>query len=184
MDVVENLFSAFDNPFSIWQIIGWVSVACFVFSYQILEPRKTLLMVGISALVLLPHLYGINAPLTTLVVILFGALRNFVAAFSKNEKWVKIVVVFNLFLVWMISFYIAQDVIDYLPPIASSFMSIASLFRDRFYTYRFFSIACQVTWVAVYLVIGSYAGLTLTLMSGTSNVIGVGRYILKNGRGT
>ncbi|MEM7617868.1 MAG: YgjV family protein, partial [Pseudomonadota bacterium] len=94
MDFLANIFSAYENPFSFYQLVAWIGVVLYVLSFQVFDTRKTLAMWIPANLSFALHFYGLES-LPAMFVALGSAVRETSAVFLQ-KKIFHIILVLNL----------------------------------------------------------------------------------------
>jgi hypothetical protein len=131
---VSGIFSQFSDPFSAWQIIGWCAVPFYLLSYQFKTPVNTIKMHIPGDLLYAIHYFGLGVPIQVWISIA-AALRNIFGVTASKKHLKTGLVVFVVF-IWICSFCLAKDAMDYLPAIGSSIRAISINYRESFWRYR------------------------------------------------
>lgn len=174
---MDDIFSAFSDPLSIWQLIGWAAVPIYIFSYQVLNPRRTILVQLPADILYLVHFWGLGAVLPMMISL--ASLPRNLAAVYGTKRQLHIVLALFVVYIWLCTAFLAEDWMDLAPAIGSSFLAGAVFFRDRFWPYRLCMAGFQIFWFSFFMIIGSYPGVFLISLTFSSNVIGMGRYVFR-----
>lgn len=177
MEFWADIFSAYENPFSIWQILGWLAVPIYLLSYQLLNPKHTMAAHIPADILYTLHFFGLGAILPALIAGI-SPLRNVLGIFGSQRSLYLGLLVFTIY-AWVCGFIVATDLLMFLPVLATTFKSIAILCRHSFWKYRFFLLLFQLLYLTVFIYIGSYAGTFLSTITLSSNLIGLIRYHYK-----
>lgn len=124
------------------------------------------------------HFFGMQN-FTAMWVAIGSAFRETIAVFF-SKTLLNIFLVFLVIAVWSIAFILSNNIFDYLPAIATTFVCTAVYFKNNFYLYRFWMIGHNIAWFIFYVTIGSYAGTVQITLFLFSNIIGMSRYFLNN----
>jgi len=172
-----DILSAYKDPLSIWQILGWLAVPIYLGSYQLLKPKHTMAAHIPADILYALHFFGLGAILPALIA---GAspLRNILGIFGTHKQLYSGLVIFTLY-AWACGFIVATDLLMFIPVFATTFKSVAILHRHSFWKYRFFLLLFQLLYLVVFITVGSYAGTFLSSITLSSNLIGIGRYVFK-----
>jgi len=172
--MLSDLFGQFSNPLSIWQIIGWCAVPFYLISYQFRKPLNTIKMHIPGDLLYAVHYYGLGVPIQVFISIA-SAIRNLFGILI-SDKYLFFGLLVYVILIWICTFVMATELVEYLPAIGSSIRAAAINFRNSFWRYRFLNLLFQVTYIVVFISIGSYPGLFLACLTASSNLMGMARF--------
>lgn len=165
------------DPFSFYQLMAWPALILFVASYQMHNPRKTILLWIPASLFMAVHFYGIGA-IPALCIALGSTIRDSVSVYGPKKLLSYTIIAYVLY-AWSATALSAHTALDYLPAIGTTFISMASLNRDCFWRHRMFAFGHQISWLTAFTFMGSYAGIAQILFVMQSNVIGIIRKVIK-----
>ena len=171
MDIFETLISNFDDPFSFWQILGWIAVPIYLGSYQLFKPKHTMAAQIPADILYCLHFFGMGAVLPAMIAFV-SPFRNLLAI-KGSEKQLKIGLVVFLLYIWGCGYFFANNIFLILLVLGSTIKNTAYFFRDRFWGYRFSLFSFQIL----------YPGSFLAAFNMASNVIGMIRYLFNQRHG-
>ncbi len=164
----------------ITQAIGVVAFGLFTLSYQILKPRHTILLQSLAHAILTIHLFMLVQFGFITFVAFFAMFRDLGSALLERRRDQMIVLGAFAVVIGAAALFLAQEISDIYALIGISFATIAQVFRERFYIYRFCTLVHQVFWLLVYMMVSSIPGIIFLSMILLSNIIGITRYALKS----
>lgn len=123
------------------------------------------------------HFYFMNAPLFMLTA-LGGTIRSLMAIYAPRKALGIYLVLYILALIAVFPF-IGDGLKDYIAVAGTTFFCFSVWFKENFLAHRFFAFMHQISWIIAFILLGSYGGLALISVMFFSNIIGTGRYILK-----
>lgn len=173
-DSLLKSLANFSDPFSVWQMAGWCAVPFYLLSYQIRSPKNTIKMHIPGDLFYVVHYYGLGVPVQAWISVA-SALRNVFGALA-SDRYLKLGLVVYVAFIWACSFYLSVLPVDYLPAVGSSIRALSINFREFFWRYRLCNLLFQITYIVVFISIGSYSGLFLVTLTTSSNLIGMWRF--------
>ncbi|MCB1783623.1 MAG: YgjV family protein [Alphaproteobacteria bacterium] len=155
------------------QVLGWGGAFLFIISFQLLNPRQTILLWVPGSILFAAHFYLLGS-FIAMVTALLAVVRDLSACFLQKRPF-HIILFLCLIMVWMVTFLMAEGWTDFLPALGNTFLSFASLNRDLFMRQRLFSAGHQVIWLVFGVFIGSYPLIFQCSFLLLSNVVGVFR---------
>lgn len=165
------------DPFTFYQLIGWVPFFIFLVSFQILDPKKTIFLWMIGGSFYALHYYGLNAFIPMWISI-GGIARDFVAVYGSKRQLNFAVIIYIVF-AWSLCLLYGTEVHDYLVALGTTCLTFSSFNRDHFWRQRVFALGHQGSWFLAFISMGSYAGLAMIICSFFSNIIGMARYKMR-----
>lgn len=175
-----DFFAAFPDPFSFYQLMGWIAVGFYVASFQCLNPRRTILMCIPGNVAMSVHYIGMNS-FTACALALGAIVRDSVGAFG-SKRYLHMTIALYVVFIWLCCTFLATHLHDYLLTVGTTFTCMAALSRDNFWRYRFFSAVQQVFLFSGFLLMGSYPGMTMILLVMGSNITGIIRKVRQDAR--
>ena len=166
------------NPFTFYQLMAWPPFFLYIASYQVLTPRRTIMLWVPASLFMAVHFYGIGS-ITALFIVLGSIIRDYIAIFG-SRKTLLITTISYVIYAWGIIILFADSTHDYLIGVGTIFLSLATIFREHFWQHRFFSMCNQGIWFIAFVLMGSYGGIAQNIAIMTSNIIGMVRYSKSN----
>lgn len=168
------MFESLSDPFSFYQLIGWIPFFLFVISYQILDPRKTIFLWIPAGFLMGIHFYGIGA-FVAMGIAWIAMLRDLAAVYG-SKLVLRGAVISYLCFAWILFLSIGEAIDDLLVTIGTTFLTFSSFSRDYFWRHRLFAMLHQSFWMAGFVFMGSYAGFATVAFTFGSNIIGIIRY--------
>lgn len=165
------------TPAFLYQTSGWIAVALYLISFQLLNPRKTIFLWGPADFLMAVHFFGIGA-IIPMITAIGGTFRSLIAVYG-SKRLLQVYIAVYLIVVSVCVYILAQAVEDYLTLVGTVFMCLSVLYQERFVLHRLFAFGHQSFWTAVFILIGSWPGLVLILCMMGSNVTGFARYCLE-----
>lgn len=144
-----------DNLFvQLFSIIG-VCLAGYAFSLS--NPRQTLRILSIKNAIMAVHFYLLGmheaAIVSTLCIV-----RDFTAS-KYPDFWLKSIVSIFILFVWISTFlFLPDDIVGYMPAIATTIGSLACLARENLWTFRITNMSCLFVWISYYSIEFSLGG--------------------------
>jgi len=130
------------DPFSFYQLIAWPAFFLYLASYQMLKPRQTIGFWIPANLFMVVHFYGMGS-IPALCIALGAILRDAVAVFGTRRVMMVTVIIYVIY-AWTAVALSANSLQDYLVAVGTTFLSLATLFRDSFWWHRSLSVCHQV----------------------------------------
>lgn len=176
---MEEIFKNFGNPFSFYQLIGWIGLFFFVVSFQFKKTRHTILFYIPADICYAIQFYGLNSYSSMIIAI--SAIFRSIAGVWFSKRIMTFVVILHAFIAWCALLLFMNTPIEAFGAIGATFMSVSIWFRDKYYLCRGFAAGHQISWLILYTAIGSYSGVTMMTMTLLSNIIGIMRHSDKTG---
>lgn len=165
---------AWQDPFTFYQIMAWPPLFFYIASYQIIEPRKTIMLWIPAGLFMAVHFYGMGS-IPALCIVLGAIVRDCVAVFGSRKTLLVTTLIYVTY-AWTVILLFATNTQDYLIGIGTLFLSLSTFFRDDFWRHRLFSACNQTMWLFAFILMGSYGGIAQNIFIITSNMIGMIRH--------
>lgn len=162
------------NPLTFYQLMAWPPFLLYVISYQIFEPRKTIMLWIPASLFMAVHFYGLGA-IPALCIVL-GAIFRDCAAVYGSRRVLLVTTIIYLAYAWAVIFLLGVNIQDYLIGIGTLFLSFSTFFRDYYRQHRLLSMCNQIMWLVAFILMGSYGGIAQNIFILSSNIIGIIRH--------
>ena len=162
------------NPFTFYQLMAWPPLFLYIASYQVLAPRKTIMLWIPASLFMAVHFYGMGAT-PALCIVLGSIIRDGVAIFGSRRALLITTLLYVVY-AWGAIILFADNIQGYLMGIGTIFLSLATFFRDHFWRHRSFSMCNQGMWLLAFILMGSYGGIAQNILIIASNIIGMIRH--------
>jgi len=161
------------DPLSFYQIVAWPAFFLYLASYQMLDPRRTILLWLPANIFMSIHFYGMDS-IPALCIALGAMVRDSVAVFG-SERLLLMTIKSYMVYAWVAVIFFAKAPQDYLVAVGTTFLSIATFYRNVFWYHRLLSLCHQTMWLTAFLLMGSYAGIAQLVFLMTSNLVGMVR---------
>ncbi len=169
-EILEN----FGNPTSFYQLMGWIALFFFVLSYQFKSPRHTTALYVPADICYAIHYFGLDS-YSSMMITLGAMCRNICGAWG-SDRLMKVVIIFYVIFAWCMILFLGETIYEIGAALGTTFMSVAIWFRDRFYVYRLLAIGHQISWMILFVSLGSYSGVLMICITFVSNIVGIMRY--------
>ena len=171
-----DLFAApIDIYILLAQGMGFLAFFIFILSFQQLKPRYTCVQQAVADIFFVLHFWGLGQGFLA-VLCSIACVRDFGSGFLKKGHH-KILMLAYVLALYSAAFIWADHVLDWIAVLASTLITVAQLYRDRFYMFRFLNIVPEFLWLVVYALIGSWSGVVFASLFIVSNIVGVVRYM-------
>lgn len=164
----------FSDPFSFYQLIGWLALLCYITAYQMEKPRDMIRCYVPADILSSVQLYGLNS-YTAMTISIAALVRNVAGGWGGNRTMKAAVTIFLIF-IWSLTVYMEAGIYEVGAAIGSTLRSLSVWHRDKFFLCRLLTMGFQILWLALYISIGSYSGVTMMLLTLTSNFVGTFRH--------
>lgn len=165
-----------DARFLIVQGLGLVGFIIYIASFQILSPRKTILVQAVSQPFHMAHFIGLGAWFLA-VLGLMAALRDLVSALVDDKRLHRLCMLLYFVAIYGAGYFMVQATGDYMGLVGSTSSTISQFFRERFYAYRGLMLLHNIMWLGAYVYAGSIPGAVVMLGITASNVFGIIRFM-------
>lgn len=156
------------------QALGFLGLGLFAFSFQVLSPRKTILVQSPANVLIGLHFLGLGVPFLAFIAFIASG-RDLCFAFCSERS--KSYFLAGYFVVlYGGAWFLVGGVFDVCGLIGSTLISAAQFFRHRFYVYRFLSMGHQGFWLIAYFMVFSISGILFMSAILLSNIVGLARY--------
>lgn len=163
-----------ENGFLLAQIIGLCAMGINIAAMQCKNPRHIILCCIPTGVLWSIQYLLLSAPMGALFNICAATKDCFLA--NVREKLVLFVIVTFLIILWSFGLYMFKNWFDILPLMAGTIMNLALIQRDNRPLIARATIMGQICWFAYNLIVGSWMGLTCSLLVTTSSLIGMARH--------
>lgn len=160
------------------QGLGFIGFTIYTISFQLLNPRHTILMQSPAGILNGLHFFWLGSPMAAFIA-LSASVRDFSNGLG-SDRTKQIVTVLFLLAIYSGAFFLARGWYEYCAVVGSTMMTLAQYVRDNFYRYRFMCFGHQIMWISVFTVIQSIPGFIFMVSILISNIIGIVRYMRKN----
>ena len=182
MDFIKNFSSGTGLKEIVAQIIGFVAMAIFVFSFQQKTRKGILMLQMISEAFWVLH-YGMIGAYTGMALNMLGVIRCYVYASRETKKWADkdfIPVIFFLL-------SIATGVITWggpasLLPMSAVCITSFVLWSNKPNIIRYFSYPGCACWLVFNFISGSYAGVLTEMFNLGSITVGIFRFDIRKNK--
>jgi hypothetical protein len=175
---MTDLLAIFQNPFSFYQLMGWIAVCFYVASFQALDPKKTILLWIPANSIMAVHYFGMGS--YTACALAAGAiLRDLGCGFAPKKYLNGIVGVYTVY-IWAMLYVFYTGFYDVLITLGTTFTGLAALNRDHFWRQRCFAFTQQIILFGGFFLLGSLPAMAFVTFTFSSNVIGVTRKLNKD----
>ena len=123
------------------------------------------------------HFFFMGAPLF-MVTALGGTIRSLMAIYAPRKALGAYLILYTI-LVIALAPVLGEGIKDVFAVIGTTCFCLSVWYKQNFLIHRAFAFGHQICWIVAFILLGSYGGLALISIMFLSNVIGTGRYILK-----